>query len=144
MRGRSFNQELKRVSSKKLSGYSGLKDKAEAMDGYSRLAGYAKASGTGPLSDPTAGVVMARSASDAALWVTTIDDAYRASCDDVRHMARELWLNPAIQQGTRDRYALIAVRLGITVNRLCDLRDIFLLEVGSRAFARGLIKYEGQ
>ena len=114
------------------------------MDGYGRMSGGAKANGKGPMSDPTAGVVVGRSMTDAVLWIFLIDDSLRCVTPCVRRVAMESWVKPTIAAGERKRQTFIADALHISVSAFYDYQEQFLLELGSRAAANGLIRTDGQ
>ncbi len=120
--------------------YRETRGRADALDGYGRLAWHEKAGGGGPKADPTAGTVMLRESSSDVLWLLLIEETLRAVDDPVRALARELWTDPAVKPGVYRRYEKIADRLHISVSTLYSWRDQFLLELGSRAYARGLVR----
>jgi len=92
------------------------------------------------MSDPTASTAIARESSSDMLWITTIDESLRAVGKDVRQLAFELWVHPTLHPGTNRRHEKIAGKLHITQSQFYSWRKSFVLEVGSRALARGLIK----
>lgn len=138
--GNDFCRTLKKAAMERLNRYREMRDRADSLDGYHYLASCERAGGRGPLADPTAGAVLLREKSSDVLWLTLIEDALRASEPAVRRLARELWIAPAIPRSAYRRYQIIADRLFIGVSTLYGWRDRFLLELGSRAYARGLIR----
>lgn len=127
----------------KMLRYSELKAKADAMDGYGRMSCGAKANGKGPLSDPTAGVAVGRTTTDAVLWTILVDEALRAVSPVVRGVAMESWVKPTVAVGEKKRQEFIAGALHISVSAFYDYQEQFLLELGSRAAAKGLIRIDG-
>lgn len=135
-----FRQTIKKAARSRMDRYGETRDRAGALDGYSRLAWHEKAGGGGPRGDPTAGTAMLRESSPDVLWILLIEETLRAVDDPVRALVRELWTQPAVKPGVYRRYEKIADRLHISVSTLYSWRDQFLLELGSRAYARGLVR----
>jgi len=100
------------------------------------------AHGTGPRSDPTACTVIARQYVPDVAWHSVIEEALRSVSPDIQKLAKELWIHPIVHQSTRHRAEKIADRLHISIRTLYAWRDQFLIEVGSRAYSKGLIKEE--
>lgn len=132
---------MKEATLAKLLRYSELKTKSESMDGYSRGSSGEKAGGRGPLSDPTANTVIGRGASEDIAWLQVIDAALTQMGDEARTLAVELWIKPAIPHGEPERMCKIADRLHISPRVAYRKRDMIILEIGSMAAVKGLLKF---
>lgn len=119
-----------------------MKTKAEAIDGYNKLSAFAKAPGTGPLSDPTLSAIIARESVPDVAWYYLITETLAAMDAEKRRLACEIWIDPVVQPNTAYRYRQIAGRMNISERTLYAWRDQFLFELGSRAYACGLVTYE--
>lgn len=140
----SFQTILKQAARSAMARYADMKNRTEALDGYSSWAAHEMAGGRGPKTDPTAGVVIQRQKSPDFLWLIIIGEALRSVSEPIRRLADELWIQPAIPPKVFRRYEKIADRLHISVSTLYSWRDQFLVEVGSRAYARGLIALDAE